>query len=120
MRSRRLQVTTPLPEGDFCTPLRWIRKAEQFPGVAEIAARVTASADPLSLAEAARLELTRTERGGGAVRREMTAPDGDCSLTFKGSAFHSAAILPKSLHVARYDARPKLARALEAVVVIAL
>ena len=64
--------------------------------MAQIAARVTAPTNALSLSEATRLELTCAERCVGAVRCEMTAPDRDCLLTFKGSSFHSELALPKS------------------------
>lgn len=50
-----LKLMRPLPIGDFCAPLRWLRNAEQLFRMAQIAARVTASADALAFAKAARL-----------------------------------------------------------------
>lgn len=58
----------------------------------QIAAGVTASADALTFSEAARLQLTNAEGCACAMRCEMTAPDGDCSLTLKGRAFHSSPV----------------------------
>jgi hypothetical protein len=83
------QLTPPLSEGRFCSPLRWAPQAQQLIGVAQVTARVTTAANSLPFAETPGLGLACAKWLATAVRCEMAAPNGGSSSTLEGSAFHS-------------------------------
>lgn len=91
------QFTSPLLERRFRTLLRALGNTQQLVRVAQIAASAIASADALPFPKPTRLQFAFANSAIPTMLREMAAPQGDRSLTFKGGSFHTGSGAPMSL-----------------------
>ena len=87
-RAVPFEIPEPLIERNVGKLLLALRHLAELPPLAEVAARLSTAARPLTLAEAAGLELADANQWIGSVRGEVLAPDSKGSSPLVARALH--------------------------------